>query len=347
MNVLGHAIARHLARLDGLYSVELPESLTQEMHGLVVTANAVAVNRAILVTDDTVPANVSSTRWRDVLGWRTSDNRIFAWKRGSREPDTSFRSVVRPFISSRFPGAGGGECTLTQLVKLCIAELWHRRGRQPVGDSFDAFVNTAQWVAGLLHHVFETSGSTPSVHWSDRFLEHWAGMLTASMRILRRSPSHRSRDTPGKWRSISGMPLPARIAEGNPFLAAPKELEQKDWASVAKTWDDIVQSFVLVEGGVSVLLVPCDQDADRENNVCRFQANLKCDGLSPPRFAGCSVSFYVGSKHMDAASRGGNAAGVCTNSSCLKYCYSGQGRRSLPRFSQAFCAATVRGRRLH
>jgi hypothetical protein len=105
MPVLGNAIGNYLSRLGGLYSVELPDTLWQELLDLVAAGNARQVNRAVLVTDDPTSASgVLSIGWREILGWRTTDDRIFAWKRGTREPDTSFRSVVRPFISSRFPG---------------------------------------------------------------------------------------------------------------------------------------------------------------------------------------------------------------------------------------------------
>lgn len=259
MSVLGHAIAGHLARLGGLYSVELPETLAAEMHELVISANAQQSNRALLVTDDVPPASVAATAWRDVLKWRTSDDRIFTWKRGHREPDTSFRSVVRPFISSRFPGAGGGECTLAQLVRLCIAELWVRRRRKPVGDSFDAFERTGQWVAGVLRQMFEEAGSTPSVHWSDRFLEHWSRMLSdldSNLATFGVAPDPRH-----AWEvvRVSGLPLPSKIAQGNPFLEPPAELDPKEWPRLAELWDDIVQSFVIPEGGISILLTALDR----------------------------------------------------------------------------------------
>src|SRR5258705_92719 len=137
MGILGAAIANHLKDFVGLYSVELPESLTDDLIDLVTTASTTTPNRAVLVTDDNIPSlTFAPVRWREVLRWRTTDDRVFGWKRGAREPDTSFRQVVRPFISSRFPGAGGGECTPDLLVRLSIVELWRRRGLQPTGDAF-------------------------------------------------------------------------------------------------------------------------------------------------------------------------------------------------------------------
>lgn len=260
MGVLGNAIANYLSKISGLYSVELPEALATEMVELVGTANATQPNRALLVTDGQATASgVATTLWRDVLEWRTTDDRIFTWKRGNREPDTSFRSVVRPFISGRFPGAGGGECTLELLVRLCIAELWRRQNRQTVGNSFNAFCDTALWVTGVLRYVFERVGSTPSTHWSDRFLEHWSGMLVeldTQLAAFGAPPDPRH-----AWEvvRVSGLPLPSPLVNGNPFLAPPATLDEKEWPRLAELWDDIVESFILPEGAIAVFLGALDQ----------------------------------------------------------------------------------------
>jgi hypothetical protein len=259
MGVLGNAIANHLSKLSGMYSVELPETLATEMVDLVGTANAIHPTRALLVTDDpTAAGGVATTLWRDVLGWRTTDDRIFVWKRGNREPDTSFRSVVRPFITGRFPGVGGGECTPELLVQLCITELWHRRGRQPNGASFDAFYETALWVTGVLRYIFERAGSTPSIHWSDRFLVHWAGMLVELDTQLAAFGSQPDPRHAWELVRVSGLPLPSQIASGNPFLAPPASLEEKEWPRLAELWDDIVKSFILPEGGLAIFLTALD-----------------------------------------------------------------------------------------
>src|ERR1043165_7255862 len=260
MAILGNAIARYLCQLGGLYSVELPESLLPEMLELVQLANSVAPKRALLVTDDPLLTNATATTtWRGVLGWRTIDDRIFIWKRGLREPDTSFVSVVRPFISTRFPGADGGECTLELLVHISIRELWHQLGKQAIGDACDAFYRTALWIAGVLRYMFERVGSTPSVHWSDRFLEHWAGMLTIIDQNLK---SYSGEPEPRHaWEivRVSGIPLPSSIAKGNPFPDKPTELEEKEWRSLAALWEDVVQSFVLPEGSIAFLLTALDR----------------------------------------------------------------------------------------
>src|SRR4051812_20377912 len=128
MPILGKAIAGYLSKFQGLYSVELPAELADEMNDLVSACNVVTPNRAVLVADPPHPPGVLAITWPELLGWRTEDDRVFAWERGSREPDTSFRSVVRPFISNRFPGITGGECALELLARLSTEQLWAERG---------------------------------------------------------------------------------------------------------------------------------------------------------------------------------------------------------------------------
>ncbi len=262
MAVLGNAIAAYLSRLGGLYSVELPGSLLPEMLDLVQAANSTTTaKRAMLVTDDpTLAGSLPTSTWREVLEWRTEDDRTFVWKRGLREPDTSFRSVVRPFISARFPGIDGGECTLELLVRISIVELWRRRGKQPIGEAFDAFVRTAQWVVGVLKLFFERVGSTPSVHWSDRVLEHWAGMLTKIDQSLTAYPNEPEPRHAWEILRVSGLPLPSAIANGNPFIDMPGELLEKEWKGLAELWEDVVQSFILPEGNTAFLLTALDRE---------------------------------------------------------------------------------------
>lgn len=300
MAVLGTAIARHLSRLGGLYSVELPDSLVQEMLDLVQTANGVAPKRALLVTDDpTLSNSVATTTWRDILGWRTTDDRTFVWKRGIREPDTSFLSVVRPFISTRFPGADGGECTLELLVRISIEELWYRRGKQPIGDAFEAFYRTAMWVAGILRHTFERAGSTPSVHWSDRFLEHWAGMLVTVAQSLNSYPNEPESRHAWEIVRISGLPLPSSLAIGNPFLKEPAELPEKEWRQFAELWDDVVQSFILPEGSVAFLLTALDRQVLGASKISPWRGLSWSDVQAMPLDSATPV---VGSRVFAAAS---------------------------------------------
>src|SRR6266852_4006459 len=128
--VLGDAIASHLSKLEGLYSVELPAFLESDILAFVRSCNVTTPTRAILVSEKTYPSDIPTTPWAEVLKWRTDDDRNFIWARGSREPDSSFRSAVKPFISRRFPGDLGCECTLDLLAEISVGELWKRQGRQ-------------------------------------------------------------------------------------------------------------------------------------------------------------------------------------------------------------------------
>src|SRR5260370_24053678 len=151
MPLLGRAIAPHLSSLKGLYSVELPLVLEQDMLDLVAKCHAVAPARAVLVGQHfNVPAGITQVSWPDVLGWRATEDRVFVWRRGEPDPDTSFRDVVRPFISSRFPGTSGGECSTEELPNLCLDELCRSLTLQPGGQPFEAFKNTAATAADAL-----------------------------------------------------------------------------------------------------------------------------------------------------------------------------------------------------
>jgi DNA helicase HerA-like ATPase len=266
MPVLGKAIATHLRKLAGLYSVELPAKLRHEIFDIVSACNQGHPSRALFVVDeDLSTTGVKTTSWAELLGWRTSDDRVFVWERGSREPDTSFQSVVKPFISSRFPGSPGGECTLDLLANLSIEELWTRNGLEPVGETFDAFLDTAKWVAGVLRHAFERVGSLPSAHWSDEFLVHWARMLDLLDQGLDNLPQLGVTLQPRHaWEllRVAGLPVPAKIAaSGNPFLQTPRMLPERDRISFAKSWQDIVEEHMLTEGDRAVLLTALDWTA--------------------------------------------------------------------------------------
>jgi hypothetical protein len=266
MSILGSALAAYISGLKGLYSVELPIALRHELVDLVAACNESDPSRALLVTEHaetTAGIGVKTTSWAELLGWRTSDDRIFVWERGAREPDTSFQSVVKPFISSRFPGNPSGECNLDLLAKLSIEELWRRRNWDPLGDDFDAFLVTARWVAKVLRSAFERVGSTPSVHWSDEFLVHWAEMLNhldlglgkLAVEGVRPQPRH-------AWEIIrvSGFPVPFKIVSkgGNPFLEAPEELGRKEWSRFVQNWQEVFEDYVLDTENISVLLTALD-----------------------------------------------------------------------------------------
>lgn len=270
MAILGKAIASHLRNRTGLYSVELPASLTDEMSDLVAGCNQTGTNRAFLVTEQP-PAGITVpvVTWAEILRWRTQDDRVFVWARGSREPDTSFRSVVRPFLANRFPGISGGECTLDELARFTIAEIWTQRGYSKGSDAFLAFTATAVWLSGLLQESFEEAGSTPTVHWSDRFLEHWAGVLRQlDTRLAPLSGPPLPRHA---WEllRLAGIPVPAQIAgAGNPFLQPPNDLPERDWRKLAKFWHEVVDEFILP---VAVLLSALDRQVAGAGDVSSWR----------------------------------------------------------------------------
>ena len=273
MPVLGRALANYLSRLGGLYSVALPESLGEELETLVVRANHAQPNRAIFVSTSAVPNVLApmSTTWREILAWRTTDDRIFAWHRGLNEPDSSFQSVVRPFISNRFPGIGGGKCSSSLLVRICLEEIWTGLGLQAVDDVFLAFFETAEWVFDVLVKMFEDTGSTAGIHWSDRFLDHWAHLLDqleASVRSYSQMlvPRH-------AWEVVrlAGLPLPSAIVTGNPLVDRPIVLLEKDRSKLADLWSEIVGSFLLRDGGISELLSALDQQGMGPSHSCAWR----------------------------------------------------------------------------
>lgn len=261
MGLLGRAIAAHLSALKGLYSVELPLALEKEMFDLVAGCNLVATNRAVLVGERAaVPNGVKQVSWPDILGWRTTEDRIFAWKRSERDPDTSFRDVVRPFISARFPGTGGGECSTELLADLCVKELWRSLALTAGGPAFKAFAETAAWLAELLVKAFEEAGSTATEHWSDRFLEHWAVLWSDIEERMRRFGSAPVERHAWELLRLAGIPVPARETDtDNPFLGNPmRRLEGIPPSKLAEWWQQFVDEFVIPRGGMETLLTALD-----------------------------------------------------------------------------------------
>lgn len=260
MGLVGRAIAAHLATLKGLYSVELPLALEAEMYDLVASCNAVAAARAVLVGErTTIPGGVVQVSWADVLGWRTADDRVFVWRRSERDPDTSFRDVVRPFISARFPGTGGGECSTDLLSGLCVNELWRGLSLPLGGPAFEAFKETASWLAELLVAAFEQAGSTATEHWSDRFLEHWALIWSDLEQGIRGLPSAPEERHAWELLRLAGIPVPARENDtDNPFLRRPTERLQDDAPRLARWWQQVVDEFVIPRGGIETLLMALD-----------------------------------------------------------------------------------------
>jgi len=266
MGLLGRAIASHLSSLKGLYSVELPLSLEAEMLDLVATCNADDTTRAVLVGKRAnVPRNIVQVSWPDLLGWRTADDRVFVWTRNERDPDTSFRDVVRPFISARFPGTGGGECSSDFLAELCVDELWRTLSLPSGGSALGTFKESASWLAELLVAAFEQAGSSATEHWTDRYLEHWAQTwldLERGMQSWGSAPKERH-----AWEllRLAGIPVPARENDtDNPFLGSPVERLRRlqggsaGFVRFTQRWQQVIDEFVIPRGGIETLLMALD-----------------------------------------------------------------------------------------
>ncbi|WP_129676601.1 DNA translocase FtsK [Candidatus Chloroploca sp. Khr17] len=259
MPILGLAIAEHLSKLSGLYSIEFPAELKSEVTDLLTVCNNATENRALFVAEEST-SEKGVISWSEILKWRTDDDRVFVWVRGSGEPDSSFRSVVKPFLSSRFPGDNGGDCSLGLFAELSIRFLWQKYDLPFTTESFEAFQQTARWVANVLRYSFEQQGSTPSAHWSDEFLTHWAELLKlldqgmAALGEIPR-PFH-------AWEIVrlAGLPIPSIIARNaNTVWFPPNDLPEQRWAQYAKDWQTVIEEHVLPDGEIAVLLAALDR----------------------------------------------------------------------------------------
>lgn len=251
MGVLGIALGKYLKNLKGLYSVEIPARLYDEAIELVNTCNEAVPKRALLVVNggegQSLPG--STIQWPDLLGWRTDDDRIFVWERGNREPDTSFQSVVKPFISSKFPGDPQGECSLELLATLCTEEIFKRHGLEPLGVAYNEFLTTSIAIAGILRCSFEKIGSRLGTHWSDGFLIHWAKTYDLLDKELNETGG-KALEGKHAWElfRLAGLLAPREIIDaGNPFQQAPREIEEKMFAGIANRWQEYFDMYLHTE----------------------------------------------------------------------------------------------------
>jgi hypothetical protein len=201
-----------------------------------------------------------TSRWAEVLKWRTADDRIFLWERGAGEPDSSFRSAVQEFIGPRFP-IDGSICDSNTLATLVVKHLFASRSLNPSGAFFDAFAITTTWVAEAYSALFHEIGSSTSSHWTDRFLVEWADFCdrlpTVIDQAVAEGPQPRF-----AWEVIrsAGLIVPT-LEPGNPFGDAPgprlpagKKLEK-----YVETWQSAVEEFLLSSSHRTVLLNELDR----------------------------------------------------------------------------------------
>jgi hypothetical protein len=295
MGILGISLGKYLRELKGMYSVEFPTQLLVEMVDLIETCNAKSPKRALLVvSDEEELIDKDKIHWSEILGWRTNDDRIFAWERGIKEPDTSFTSAVKPFISRRFPGNPSGECTLKLFAQLTIKELFTKHKIPTTGDTYDAFCETAWWVLGVLRFSFENAGSVLGNHWSDDFLIHWSETLNLlNSQVGELVIAHKVLDARHAWDIVrlSGLPVPQKLMNmGNPFIVRPSILEEHYWPELAKKWQIIVDDHLKIEEERASFLTILDkntlgaglQSSWRGLDWSQLNTELNVDNIAAP-----------------------------------------------------------------
>jgi hypothetical protein len=302
MGIIGKAIARHLRDLSGLYSIELPISLVDDIFDLVGESNVANTKRALYVVEEStiVSSDIAYTTWAELLRWRTDDDRIFVWTRGTREPDTSFQSVVKPFISSRFPGSPSGECSLQLFARLSIDEIFHQVSLDR-SHAKDMFYETAYWVLGVLCRAFESTGISSGNHWSNELLKHWSqvtielreSILQSQIKGVRLEPHH-------AWEilRLAGLIVPKAfvVSGGNPYERPPESILERNWSSVAQSWQKIVDDFILEEGGIELLLTAIEVRKSGADKVSSWRGlpwdlakKVKSDELSTAPVVGSII----------------------------------------------------------
>lgn len=276
MGILGTSIGLYLKEMNGLYSVELPTKLRPEILDLVNICNADTPTRALFVVGDEETLQFDhQVRWSEMLGWRTNDDRIFVWERGNKEPDTSFTSAVKPFISSRFPGSPTGECSLELLARLTVQQLFINHSLATSGETFKAFQDTASWVIGVLKNSFEKLGNSLGSHWSDDFLIHW----TETTRLLEGEldnliSSGNKLEARHAWDIVrlSGLPVPEKLMKsGNPFLLRPDDLDGREWGKFANQWQTIVDENLKDDTTRASFLTMLDNSAKGERTISSWR----------------------------------------------------------------------------
>ncbi len=261
MPFLGEALADHIVRLQGLYSIQLPEALRPELADLVARINVNGSRRAVYVTDADLAGLLTSKR-AEVLKWRTADDRVFVWERGAFEPDTSFQSAVRDFIGPRFP-IPGGLCDRDSLAEICIRYLFKSKAFADSGAFFAAFMVTAKWIAKAYAVALEEHGNISSVHWTDQFLIEWAAFCNDLPGVVDRAAAEGYHGR-FAWEllRIAGLIVPAVSGAGNPFVNDPAAVlpsTERSLVAYVHTWQRTVRNFIAPSGQLPVLLNELDR----------------------------------------------------------------------------------------
>lgn len=278
MGILGRALGRYLSAYKGLYSVELPDSLVGEAVDLVNVCNGVANNRAFYVIKNGQDAGVeaASIDWTELLKWRTDEDRVFTWTRGLHEPDSSFQSVVQPFISSRFPGRPRGLCALGDLVRITIREVWREVDVEIRDDglAYQSFLDTATWVADVLVHNFRSYGGGLRSHWSSGFLVHWSELLDGVADGLKLvTASGNPVEVWHGWEIVrqAGLPIPGHLDGGDRGLhRGAGNLSARQVVRLSNRWQEIVDEYVVPDEQIGVLLAAISRTLGQDPEGCSW-----------------------------------------------------------------------------
>jgi hypothetical protein len=260
MQILGRAIGDYLARTSGQFSVILHRRLQEDLIGLVnqCLESTGEDKRALLITDEPIE-KVESCGWQDLLSWRTGHDRIFAWVRGSGQPDSSFQSVVQPFIDETFPSKGSeSACTLPLLAKVCLDYIWGRHDLDKGTNVYDKFLEVLARILQEARDSFLRCGNTALLSWNDQFLLHCSSLVQGLEQVVaERGPSLAE---PQAWEIQRLAGLPAWVEDttkDDVFLAAPTL--PKKTVAMAKDWERVVEKFITGPRGVGELLGELDR----------------------------------------------------------------------------------------
>lgn len=273
MGIVGRAIGRYLRERQGVFAVELPSALEDEMSSLVSICNRNRENSAFLVLPEhedggSTDYGCATISWSELLRWRTNDDRVFVWARDTGEPHSSFQSVVTTFIGRRFPGKPGGTCSPRLLSRLCIEEIWRELGEEPEQEShsFRAFRETLEWVNRVICHNYQYNGGSPKAHWSDGFFVHWSRMCEGLAAEFSRVGETGYRPEAGDaWEIFrqAGLPIPVEVPEDSRILTHPPinaiADSKQTVARLSNQWQELADSYVLPEGKIAILRSALDK----------------------------------------------------------------------------------------
>jgi len=259
MRTLGRAIGSYLAQASGQFSVVFPRDLQEDLVGLIERCQELTGDekRALFVTNRP-PGNVESCTWQDLLSWRTGHDRVFAWIRGSGQPDSSFQSVVQPFIDETFPGEGSTSiCTLPLLARVCLDYIWEQHGLGKGGNVYDKFLEMLTWALREARGSFLRGGNTAHLSWNDQFLVHGSRLVSYLEQIVAEQAPSLVEAHAWEIERLAGLPAWVEDAtRDDVFLSAPPVPRE---GKASMIWEKVVSNFITGPLGVGELLGELDK----------------------------------------------------------------------------------------